>query len=79
MLARSSFYNAKAYRNNFFPTASKLLEPKVEQEINQKLVKNQEKQKAYYDQGTKSLHPLNKGDKVRVKLNKTWTNAVVVE
>jgi len=52
------------------PTKEKLLKPKTEKDVPEKLDKKKEIQKRYYDRGTRQLKKLKKGDLVRVKLGK---------
>ena len=61
------------------PTASKLLKPKVVQNVHENLKLKQETQKRYFDRGTKQLPLLKEGEKVKMRLpNKSWKDAKVV-
>ena len=59
--------------------ASSLIPRKCE--AKEELVRRQELQKSYHDRGTRSLPPLNSGDKVVVRTDKqaSWEPAVVVD
>ena len=48
------------------PTTSNLLKPKTPNHVREKIIKKKNKQKIYYNRGTKDLPPLKKGDIVRV-------------
>ena len=48
------------------PTTSNLLKPKTPNHVREKIIKNKNKQKIYYNHGTKDLPPLKRGDIVRV-------------
>ena len=49
------------------PTTSILLKPKTPNHVREKIIKKKNKQKIYYNRGTKDLPPLKKGDIVRVQ------------
>lgn len=63
------------------PIHSNLLKPKVQSNANvhQRIEKNQEKYKYYYDRTTKTAKPLKEGDNVVVYRNKVWEPAKIVE
>jgi len=48
------------------PTTSYLLKPKVQEDVKEKLFKQKSKQAKYYNQNTKELPPLQKGEVIRV-------------
>jgi len=56
------------------PMRAKLLNPKRvnAQEANQWMKKKKQRQKKYFDRGSKELPKLKPGDKVRIKQNKIW-------
>ena len=61
------------------PTASKLLKPKVVQNVHENLKLKQETQKRYFDRGTKQLPLFKEGERVKMRLpNKSWKDAKVV-
>ena len=66
------------------PATNQLLQPQASSTVEQrtKLVQRQIKQKLDYDRHAKDLHPLSKGDVVRVKPfrpgEKDWRKAVVI-
>ena len=51
---------------SLLPVADQLLQPKVVPNVLTKLQSRKRTQAAYYDRGAKVLHPLTKGDVVRV-------------
>jgi hypothetical protein len=62
------------------PMSPKLLEPMYDAtDIKKHFQQRQQKSKRYYDRGTKELHPLNKGEPVRMydEATKQWKPAVV--
>jgi hypothetical protein len=64
------------------PSHAKLLKPKLNKRTAQNIKKAKEIQKKYYDQRSKQLEPLEKGDIVRmqpIKLCKKWKKGRVVQ
>ena len=63
------------------PTVKSLLEPKTRpmSQVRQKLLLRQQRQKAYYDRGTRPLPTLREGESVRMQQGREWTPAVVVK
>lgn len=62
------------------PISRNLLKPKLNTNIKEKLLKRQNKQKQYFDKGSKILKPLKPGDNVLIYNfdNKTWEPAQVI-
>lgn len=60
------------------PATGKQLEPTVPQ-AQKELKARQDRQKHYFDHGTKELPPLNAGDSVRIRREKTWEPAVLTK
>ena len=53
------------------PTKTSLLMPNFDHSnCKKRIIQNQEKQKSYYDKGTKELHDPKKGDKVKLQPTK---------
>ena len=63
------------------PTFKSLLEPKTRpmSQVHQKLLLRQQRQKAYYDRGTRPLPTLREGESVRMQQGREWTPALVVK
>ena len=63
------------------PTFKSLLEPKIRpmSQVRKKLLLRQQRQKAYYDRGTRPRPPLREGESVRMQQDREWTPAVVVK
>ena len=63
------------------PTFKSLLQPKTRpmSQVRQKLLLRQQRQKAYYDRGTRPLPTLREGESVRMQQGREWTPAVVVK
>lgn len=67
------------------PATSKLLQPQASEpsDEREKLVERQNRQKYYFNRTAKDLHPLDKGDVVRMKPlrlgEKKWRKALVIE
>ena len=63
------------------PTSKSLLEPKPRStsQIRHNLLTRQQRQKAFYDRGTRPLSKLHQGEPVRMKWGRDWTPAVVVQ
>ena len=59
------------------PTSASLLIPKVPESAYDMLKLWQQKQKQYFDQGTRPLSKLEVGDSVRVKFGRTWTPGII--
>ena len=59
------------------PTSASLLIPKVPKSAYDMLKLRQQKQKQYFDRGTRPLSKLEVGDSVRVKLGRTWTPGII--
>ena len=59
------------------PTTSNLLKPAVVEDARNRLVSRQQRQKQFYDRGTKFRRKYREGDSVRVRLDKTWDKAVI--
>ena len=66
---------------SIIPTTEGQLKPKVldPHKIKEKLKLKQEKQKYYFDQHTKHLPALEKGDQIRVRMENHWKPRVVVD
>ena len=60
------------------PMMSSLLSPQVNTNIQKQLEKRQQKQRQYYNRGTRSLLPLSPGDAVRYKTGSKWQPAIVI-
>ena len=79
-LSDSVIRSAKIGYRSILPTTNKQLVPKVVnfQKLKQELRKRQERQKQYFDVGSKPLNPLKIGDSMRMKHNShIWQPAVV--
>ena len=63
------------------PTSNQLLIPKtIKPKIVQSQLKQQSRQRHYYDQHTKQLSELNKGDKVKIQTaNGKWRSATITK
>ena len=63
------------------PTSKSLLQPQPRStsSIRRDLLTRQQRQKAFYDRGTRPLSKLHEGEPVRVKRRRKWTPAVVVK
>lgn len=61
------------------PAINSLLEPEVQTGAREILQSLQTKQKLYYDKGSRSLPPLEKGETIMIREDKVWTPAKVVE
>lgn len=61
------------------PTPATLLLPRVMQEAHKPLLARQQRQKKYFDYGTRAQPPLKMGDPVRVQLGRKWSPAIVTE
>ena len=63
------------------PTSKSLLEPQPRStsQICHNLLTRQQRQKAFYDRGTRPLSKLHEGKPVRMKRGRDWTPAVVVQ
>ena len=61
------------------PSTSVLLAPQVVTNAQNDLRLLQQRQKHYYDRGTKPQPPFGPGDHVQVRLNKTWDDAIVTD
>ena len=59
------------------PTTSNLLKPAVVEDARNRLVSRQQRQKQFYDRGTKFRRKYREGDSVRARLDKTWDKAVI--
>lgn len=59
------------------PTANSLLIPMVVSGAHAELKVRQQKQKKYYDKGTRTLPEIGVGDGIRVQFGRTWIPAVV--
>lgn len=65
---------------SILPTHAKLLQPKVQTDIQQQLINRQTVQKMYHDRNSSKLPNLNIGDTVRVQQKDgTWKPAVVTQ
>ena len=62
------------------PTAPILFKPKIQEPelVQKQLTEYREKAKMLYDRGSKPLQPLHPGEEVRVRTEKSWTPAKVV-
>ena len=60
------------------PMSESLLKPATNDDAREQLTSRQQKQLQYYNRGTRSLPPLNKGDVIRYKKGGKWEPAVVV-
>ena len=56
------------------PTCPKLLKPRIAIDASRQLRRNKDKQKHYYDKGSRTLPPQ---DRVRVRQGKQWTPAII--
>ena len=62
------------------PTSAPLLQQKgLPQNLKKRFRNRQEKQKRYYDRGSKPLKPLNPGDNIVMQHEKSWKPATVTE
>ncbi|MCG7877651.1 MAG: RNase H-like domain-containing protein, partial [Candidatus Thiodiazotropha endolucinida] len=62
------------------PTSAPLLQQHdVPKNIKKRLLESQNKQKQYYDRGSKELEPLKPGDNIVMRYKDTWTPATVTE
>ena len=63
------------------PTSKSLLQPQPRptSQIRYNLLTRQQRQKAFYDRGTRPLFKLHEGEPVRMKRGREWTPAVVVK
>ena len=63
------------------PTSKSLLDPQPRSpsQIRHNLLTRQQRQKAFYDRGTRPLSKLHEGEPVRMKRGREWTPAVVVQ
>ena len=63
------------------PTSKSLLQPQPRStsQIRHNLLTRQQRQKAFYDRGTRPLSKLHEGEPVRMKRGREWTPAVVVK
>ena len=63
------------------PTSKSLLQPQPRptSQIRYNLLTRQQRQKAFYDRGTRPLCKLHEGEPVRMKRGREWTPAVVVK
>ena len=59
------------------PTCPILMKPRVATGVIRQLQRNQDKQKHYYDKGSKALQPLKPQDQVRIRQGKRWIPATV--
>jgi hypothetical protein len=67
---------------SILPTTEKLLQPKLNKQVNQQQEKKQKKQAMYYNQNAKDLPKVKSGDVVRVqpdKYKKEWKKAKVMK
>lgn len=61
------------------PTASKLLQPQLHKDVQQRLKDRQLKQKFYFDRGARNLPTLSEGERVRLRAENRWQPAIVVK
>ena len=63
------------------PTSKSLLQPQPRSTslIRHNVLTRQQRQKAFYDRGTRPLSKLHEGEPVRMKRGREWTPAVVVK
>ena len=59
------------------PTVQSLLQPRVPENVREKLKQHTEEQREYYNRGTKPLPQIKEDDTVRIRKGKTWEPAVV--
>ena len=59
------------------PTVQSLLQPRVPENVREKLKQRTEKQREYYNRGAKPLPQIKEDDTVRIRKGKTWEPAVV--
>lgn len=59
------------------PCSPRLLKPKIPTNVKNALNNRQQCQKAQYDKGAKDMAKLTVGQRVKVRVNKKWVNAVV--
>ena len=63
------------------PTSKSLLDPQPQpnSQVRHNLLTRQQRQKAFYDRGTRPLSKLHEGEPVRMKRGREWTPAVIVQ
>ncbi len=59
------------------PTTTALLQPKVQENVCQKLKQRAEKQKEYFDRNAKPLRPVKMYQSARIRRGKVWEPAVI--
>jgi transposase InsO family protein len=59
------------------PTTTALLQPKVQENVREKLEQRAEKQKEYFDRNAKSMRPVKMYQSARIRRGKVWEPAVI--
>jgi hypothetical protein len=59
------------------PTTTALLQPKVQENVREKLEQRAEKQKEYFDRNAKPLRPVKMYQSARIRREKVWEPAVI--
>ena len=64
------------------PTSEKLMKPKINHQVPERIRRRQEHQRKYYNRGARELSPLKEGDMVRIQPTrcgqKKWKQAIVI-